>query len=60
MTFVRDEENGNNGHHAGGGIDSEDFAHVSPTRYDHINPYIRYQIQVDRWAGKRPLRPINL
>ena len=41
-------------------IAPEDLAHLSPARYDHINPYGRYQFQVDRWAGKKPLRPINL
>ena len=41
-------------------IDPEDLAHLSPARYDHINPYRRYQFQVDRWAGKKPLRLINL
>jgi TnpA family transposase len=41
-------------------IDPEDLAHLSPARYDHINPYGRYQFLVDRWAGKKPLRPIKL
>ena len=41
-------------------IAPEDLAHLSPARYDHINPYGRYRFQVDRWAGKKPLRPINL
>src|ERR1700731_3759192 len=39
-------------------IDPEDLAHLPPARYDHINPYGRYQFQVDRWAGKKPLLPI--
>ena len=41
-------------------IAPEDLAHLSPARYDHINPYGRYQFQVDRWAGKKPPRPIKL
>jgi Tn3 transposase DDE domain/Phage integrase family len=41
-------------------IDPEDLAHLSPARYDHINPYGRYQFRVDRWAGKKPLRPIKV
>lgn len=41
-------------------IDPEDLAHLSPARYDHINPYGRYQFRVDRWAGKKPLRPIKI
>jgi hypothetical protein len=44
----------------GGRIDPEDLAHRSPARCEHINPYGRYQFQVDRWAGKKPLRPIKL
>jgi hypothetical protein len=41
-------------------IDPEDLAHLSPARYDHINRYGRYQFRVDRWAGKKPLRPIKI
>jgi hypothetical protein len=41
-------------------IVAEDLVHLSPARYDHINPYGRYQFLVDRWAGKKPLRPIKL
>ena len=41
-------------------IAPEDLAHLSPARYDHINPYGRYQFRVDRWAGKKPLRPIKM
>jgi hypothetical protein len=41
-------------------MDPEDLAHLSPARYEHINPYGRYQFQVDRWASKKPLRPIKL
>jgi hypothetical protein len=41
-------------------IAAEDLAHLSPARYDHINPYGRYQFRVDRWAGKKPLRPIKV
>ena len=38
----------------------EQLAHLSPARYDHINPYGHYQFRVDRWAGKKPLRPIKV
>jgi TnpA family transposase len=40
-------------------IAPEDLAHLSPARYDHINPYGRYQFRVDRCTGKKPLRPIK-
>lgn len=33
---------------------------LTAARYDHINPYGHYQFQVDRWAGKKPLRPIKV
>jgi TnpA family transposase len=41
-------------------IAPEDLVHLSPARYDHINPYGHYQFRVDRWAGKKPLRPIKV
>ena len=41
-------------------IAPEDLAHLSPARYDHINPYGHYQFRVDRWAGEKPLRPIKV
>lgn len=41
-------------------IAPEDLVHLSPARYDHINPYGHYQFRVDRWAGKRPLQPIKM
>jgi hypothetical protein len=41
-------------------IEPEDLAHLSPARYDHINLHGRYQFLVDRWACKKPLRPIKL
>jgi len=41
-------------------IAPEDLVHLSPARYDHINPYGHYQFRVDRWAGQKPLRPIKV
>ena len=41
-------------------IAPEDLEHLSPAQYDHINPYGRYQFRVDRWAGKKRLRPIKV
>lgn len=41
-------------------ITSEDLVHLSPARYDHINPYGHYQFRVNRWAGEKPLRPIKV
>jgi hypothetical protein len=33
-------------------IASGDLVHLSPARYDRINPYRHYQSRVDRWAGQ--------
>jgi hypothetical protein len=41
-------------------LDPEDLAHLSPARYEHIDPYGRYQFHVDRRGGKKPLRPLKL
>jgi hypothetical protein len=41
-------------------IDPDDLAHLSPARYDHVNPYGRYEFQVDRCADQKPLRPIKV
>jgi hypothetical protein len=41
-------------------IASEDPSHLSPANYDHMNPYGRYQFEVDRCIGTKPVRPINL
>ena len=41
-------------------VNEEDIARLSPARYEHINPYGQYQFRVDRWAGKKRLRPIKV
>lgn len=44
----------------GRAITDETLGHLSPTLYDHINPYGKYQFDLDtaaRRQGLRPLRP---
>ncbi len=39
-------------------VDDADIGHLSPARYEHINPYGRYRFGVDHLLndGLRPLR----
>ncbi len=37
-------------------VNEEDLAHLSPTRYAHINPYGRYRFDLDAGAGDKDLR----
>ena len=42
-------------------INEEDIAHLSPARFDHINPYGKYRfdlIENQNRQGLRPLRPL--
>lgn len=42
-------------------VNEEDIAHLSPSRFDHINPYGKYRFdlaQNDSRKGLRPLRPV--
>jgi hypothetical protein len=39
-------------------VRDEDIAHLSPARYEHINPYGKYRFDIDLRARQlRPLRP---
>jgi TnpA family transposase len=40
-------------------VRDEDLVHLSPARYEHINPYGKYRFEVDQvWNSLRPLRKI--
>ena len=43
-------------------VREQDLVHLSPARYEHINPYGHYRFDTRRAAsGKlRPLRPANI
>ncbi len=36
-----------------------DIAHLSPTRYEHINPYGKYQFCIDEEFSRKTLRPLR-
>jgi hypothetical protein len=46
---------------AGYEINEEDIAHLSPARFEHINPYGKYRFNLaenQNRQGLRPLRPL--
>jgi TnpA family transposase len=43
----------------GCGIEDADVLHLSPARYEHINPYGRYHFDVDRKRGRSDLRRLR-
>jgi hypothetical protein len=40
-------------------IDETDFLHLSPARYEHINPYGRYEFDVAKTFSRELLRPLR-
>ena len=40
-------------------IDETDLVHLSPARYQHINPYGRYQFDVAKTFNRQGLRPLR-
>jgi hypothetical protein len=40
-------------------ISSSDITHLSPTRYEHINPYGKYQFDVEAGLSRTQLRPLR-
>ncbi len=40
-------------------IDETDFVHLSPARYEHINPYGRYEFDVAKTFSRQELRPLR-
>lgn len=40
-------------------IDEKDLAHLAPARYEHINPYGRYQFDVAKTFSRQTLRPLR-
>lgn len=43
----------------GHSIQDTDLVHLSPTRHEHINPYGRYQFNVDAELNRKQLRPLR-
>ncbi|MCH2247036.1 MAG: Tn3 family transposase [Crocosphaera sp.] len=40
-------------------IDEADFVHLSPARYEHINPYGRYEFDMTKTFSLQALRPLR-
>ncbi len=40
-------------------IAAEDLAHVSPARFTHVNPYGKYEFDLDTHWGEGVLRPLR-
>jgi TnpA family transposase len=40
-------------------IDETDFVHLSPARFEHINPYGRYEFDVAKTFSRESLRPLR-
>lgn len=40
-------------------VDDEDLIHLSPSRYEHINPYGKYRFDVEGGLGRTRLRPLR-
>ena len=40
-------------------VRDEDLVHLSPARYEHINPYGKYRFEVDEELGRTELRPLR-
>lgn len=40
-------------------VRDEDLAHLSPSRYEHINPYGKYQFKIDESLSRDRLRPLR-
>jgi hypothetical protein len=36
-----------------------DVAHLSPARYEHVNPYGKYRFEPARYRKSVPLRPLR-
>lgn len=36
-----------------------DVEHLSPCRYEHVNPYGKYQFRIDEGLGRKELRPLR-
>ena len=43
----------------GADFDEADFVHLSPARFEHVNPYGRYEIDVAKTFDRQGLRPLR-
>lgn len=40
-------------------IEGDDLAHLSPARYEHVNPYGKYRFEVEAEWSRKTLRPLR-
>ncbi len=40
-------------------VEQADLVHLSPARYEHINPYGRYQFDIAKTFSRQGLRPLR-
>ncbi len=40
-------------------VREQDLVHLSPARYEHINPYGKYRFEMDEVLGRKTLRPLR-
>ena len=44
---------------AGYDINEDDLKHLSPARHEHINPYGKYEFNVEEELNRKSLRPLR-
>ena len=42
-----------------GSVQEDDLAHLSPARFEHLNPYGKYDFPIDKTAERQGLRPLR-
>jgi rRNA maturation protein Nop10 len=40
-------------------VQGDDLIHLSPARFEHINPYGRYRFEVEEEWSRKSLRPLR-
>jgi hypothetical protein len=40
-------------------INEDDLKHISPARHEHINPYGKYEFNVEEELNRKGLRPLR-
>jgi TnpA family transposase len=40
-------------------VQEDDLAHLSPARFEHLNPYGKYAFPIDKTAERQGLRPLR-
>ncbi len=40
-------------------VQEDDLVHLSPPRFEHLNPYGKYYFPIDKTAERQGLRPLR-